>query len=193
MIVIQDTILSEELFDKKFTCDLKKCKGACCVEGERGAPLNSDEAKIIEGLLPQIKPFMTPNFAKDVEKKGVYEVDELDNELVTTCQPTGECNFVVYDEAGTTQCAIELAHKAGEIDYKKPISCHLYPIRLQKYKEFTAVNYSHWDICNAACSLGEKLSVPVYQFTKEALIRQFGQAWYDEVEATANYMSKEKE
>ena len=98
MIVIQDTILSEELFDKKFTCHLEKCKGACCVEGDRGAPLNSDEAEIIKELFPKIKPFMTPEFAKDVEKKGVYEVDELDNELVTTCQPTGECNFVVYDE-----------------------------------------------------------------------------------------------
>ncbi len=191
MIVIQDTILSKELFDKKFTCHLEKCKGACCVEGDRGAPLTADELKTIEQLLPKIKPFMTPEYAEDVEKKGFYEIDELDNEPVTTCQTTGECNFVVYNEDGVTQCAIELAYNAGEIDFKKPISCHLYPIRLQKYKEFTAINYSQWDICNAACGLGEELNVPVYKFTKEALIRKFGQHWYDEVEATANYIENE--
>lgn len=191
MIVIQSTIVSEELFDKKFTCHLEKCKGACCVEGDRGAPLNKDELEKIEQLLPKVKPFMTPEYAKDVEKNGFYEIDE-DDEPVTTCQPTGECNFVVYDETGTTQCAIELAYKAGEIDYKKPISCHLYPIRLQKYRDFTAVNYSQWDICKPACGLGEELNVPVYKFTKEALIRKFGQEWYDELEDNAGYWEEEK-
>lgn len=189
MIVIQDTILSKELFDKKFTCNLEKCKGACCVEGDRGAPLAKDELEIIANLLPKIKSFMTPQYAKDVDKKGFYEID-LDGEPVTTCQTTGECNFVVYDEKGTTQCAIELAYNEGVIDYKKPISCHLYPVRLQKYKEFTAVNYSQWDICNAACSLGEELKIPVYKFTKDALIRKFGQEWYNEVEATAKHLEK---
>lgn len=189
MIVIQDTILSEELFDKKFTCNLEKCKGACCVEGDRGAPLNKDELKIIENILPKIKPYMTAEYAKDVDKNGFYEID-IDGEPVTTCQPTGECNFVVYDESGTTQCAIELAYNAGAIDYKKPISCHLYPIRLQRYKDFTAVNYSQWDICNAACDLGKDLDVAVYEFAKDALIRKFGQEWYDEVEATAKHLNK---
>jgi hypothetical protein len=191
MIVIQDTILSEELFDKKFTCNLEKCKGACCVEGDRGAPLNKDELEIIANLLPKIKPYMNPDFAKDVDKKGFYEID-VDGEPVTTCQPSGECNFVVYDKEGITQCAIELANNDKVIDYKKPISCHLYPIRLQKYKAFTAVNYSQWDICKPACTLGEELSMPVYKFTKDALIRKFGQEWYNEVEATAQHLNTSK-
>lgn len=184
MIVIDDTIISDELFDRKFICHLEKCKGACCVEGDRGAPLNRDELPIIEALLPKIKPYMTPAYAKAVDEVGFYEIDD-DDEPVTTCQPSGECNFVVYDETGTTQCAIEMAYKAGDIDYKKPISCHLYPVRLQRYKQYTAVNYSHWDICKAACTLGKEQNMPVYRFLKDALIRRFGQNWYNELEAQA--------
>jgi len=184
MIVIQDTIVSEEILEKKFTCHLDKCKGACCVIGDRGAPLNADEIPVIEKHLPAIKPFMTPEYIAAIEENGFYEIDE-DGEPVTTCQPTGECNFVVYDDKGITQCAIENAYKAGAIDYKKPISCHLYPVRLQKYKEFTAVNYNSWYLCTAACALGEELQMPVYKFVKEALIRRFGEAWYKELEEGA--------
>ncbi len=191
MIVIQDTILSEDLFEKKFTCHLEKCKGACCIKGDRGAPLDEDEIEIIAEILPKVIPFMQPEFAADVEKRGFYEVDS-DNDLVTTCQPTGECNFVVYDDTGTTQCAIELANNAGEIDYKKPISCHLYPIRTKKYKHYTGVNYDTWDICKPACSLGFQLNMPVYSFVKDALIRKFGQEWYEAVEAYAEEHKKNR-
>jgi hypothetical protein len=180
MIVIQDTIISEELFDTKFTCHLEKCKGACCVEGDRGAPLAPQDIEEITNNIEAIKPYMTPAYLKTMEQEGFYEIDD-DGEPVTTCQPTGECNFVVYDNTGTTQCAIELAHKAGAIDYKKPISCHLYPVRLQKYKHYTAVNYSQWDICSPACTLGQELNMPVYAFLKDALIRKFGADWYNEL------------
>lgn len=184
MIVIQDTIVSEELFDTKFTCHLERCKGACCVEGDRGAPLAPQDIEEIEKNFNRIKPYITPAYLKAIDEHGFYEIDD-DGEPVTTCQPTGECNFVVYDGGGITQCAIELAHKAGDIDYKKPISCHLYPVRLQKYKHYTAVNYSQWDICSPACTLGKELNMPVYTFVKDALIRRFGQAWYNELAAAA--------
>lgn len=184
MIIIQDTIISEHLFDINFTCHLEKCKGACCVEGDRGAPLDANDIEQIVNNLEAVKPYMTPEYIKAIDEYGFYEIDE-DGEAVTTCQPTGECNFVVYDRTGTTQCAIELAHKDGKIDYKKPVSCHLYPVRIQKYKHYMAVNYSQWDICNAACSLGNELKMPVYRFVKDALIRKFGQEWYNELETHA--------
>lgn len=190
MIVIQDTIVSDELFDIKFTCHLEKCKGACCKEGDLGAPLDVLDIEAIEENLALIKPFMNPTYLSGVEENGFYETDD-DGEAVTTCHPTGECNFVVYDETGTTQCAIELAYNAGKIDYKKPISCHLYPVRLRKFKNYTAVNYNYWDICNAACSLGEELNMPVYKFVKEALIRKFGEEWYAQLEAEAKGYKKE--
>lgn len=184
MILIDNTIVSDDLLEKKFTCHLEKCKGACCVGGDRGAPLEKNDIDTIQQLLPAIKPFMTPAYAEAVDKTGFYEID-IDDEPVTTCQPTGECNFVVYDNNGATNCAIELAYKAGVIDYKKPISCHLYPIRLQRYKNYTAVNYHRWDLCSAACTLGEELQMPVYRFAREALIRKFGQEWYSELEEVA--------
>lgn len=184
MIIIQDTIISEQLFDINFTCHLVKCKGACCVEGDRGAPLDAKDIEQIANSLEAVKPYMTPEYIKAVDENGFYEIDD-DGEAVTTCQPTGECNFVVYDHTGTTQCAIELAHKDGKIEYKKPVSCHLYPVRVQKYKHYMAVNYSQWDICNAACSLGNELKMPVYRFVKDALIRKFGHEWYAALEEHA--------
>lgn len=184
MIVIQETIISDELLENNFTCHLQKCKGACCVEGDRGAPLETNDIEAIEKNLDKIKPYMTPAYRDNIMKNGFYEIDD-DGEPVTTCQPTGECNFVVYDEGGITQCAIELANKAGDIDYKKPISCHLYPVRIQKYKHYTAVNYHRWHICNPACALGDELKMPIYKFVKDALVRKFGEEWYGELEEKA--------
>lgn len=186
MIVIEDTLISENLLEKQFVCNLSACKGACCVEGDRGAPLLEEEIAVIQDLLPEIKPFMDPEYLADIEQNGFAEKDE-DGEWVTRCQESGECNFVVYQN-GITACSIELAHKAGAIDYKKPISCHLYPVRIQRYKEFQAVNYHEWSICSAACQLGKELKVPVYQFVKDALIRKFGPVWYETLEATAEHL-----
>ncbi len=186
MIVIEDTLISENLLDKRFVCNLSACKGACCVEGDRGAPLLEEEIGVLQALLPAIKPYMDPDYLLDTEANGFYEKDE-DGEFVTRCQPSGECNFVVYQD-GITACSIELAHKAGAIDYKKPISCHLYPVRVQRYKEFQAVNYHEWSICSPACQLGDELKVPVYRFVKDALIRKFGIAWYEALEATAAHL-----
>jgi len=128
---------------------------------------------------------MNPEYLRDVEKKGFYEQD-TDGELVTTCQPSGECNFVSYKD-GIATCGIEEAYNQGTSDFKKPVSCHLYPVRTKRYKEFEAVNYHQWHICSAACSLGEELQVPVYIFVKEALIRKYGIEWFEELDAIAKH------
>lgn len=181
MISIDNTLVSDNIIEKKFVCHLEKCKGACCVKGDSGAPLNEDEIDIIDQLLPKIKPFMNPEYRKAIEDKGFFEAD-AEGEWATTCQPTGECNFVVYRE-GIASCSIEDANSAGIIDFKKPISCHLYPVRIKEYEDFIAVNYHEWDICHAACSYGEELNVPVFEFLKTPLIRKFGTAWYESLEA----------
>ena len=180
LIEIQDKIVSTQIFERKFVCDLNACKGACCVHGDAGAPLSIEEASIIEDDLEKIIPFMRPEGVKAVEEIGVFYMDQ-DNEPATTLVNDEECAFVYFDENGITKCAIEAAHKAGVTDFKKPISCHLYPIRLKKFNDFTAVNYDHWDICAPACKCGQELDVPVFRFLKEPIIRAFGEDFFQEL------------
>ena len=181
LIEIDDKVISLEIFSKKFVCDLNACKGACCIEGDSGAPITEEEVSILEEDLEKIKPFMRPEGIAAVEDTGVFYMD-WDNEMVTTLVNEKECAFVFFEEKGITKCAIEQAHKAGVTDFKKPISCHLYPIRTAKFPEFEALNYNEWSICSPACTLGEALSVKVYQFLKEPLIRAYGEEFYKELE-----------
>ncbi len=181
LIEIDDKVISLEIFSKKFVCDLNACKGACCVEGDSGAPITAEEVSILEEDLEKIKPFMRPEGIAAVEETGVFYMD-WDNEMVTTLVNEKECAFVFFDEKGITKCAIEQAHKAGVTNFKKPISCHLYPIRTAKFAEFEALNYNEWSICSPACTLGEALNVKVYQFLKEPLIRAYGEEFYKELE-----------
>ncbi len=175
-----DTLISTEIFSTQFVCNLGACKGACCIEGDRGAPLEKEEIKRIEDNLDQIRPFMSPKGIELLETLGFHEGEEIDD-LVTTCLPTGECVFV-YRENGILGCAIEKSYKAGKSDFYKPISCHLYPIRIGKLGKFESLNYHKWDICKAACALGKELNVPVFEFLKEPLIRKFGEAWFNDLE-----------
>ena len=181
MLIIGQALVSEDILEKKFICHLEKCKGACCISGDRGAPLADNETEIIQNNLEAIKPFMDKDGLELLSEKSFYETDPADGELVTTCRPDGACVFVVY-ENGITQCAIEKANEAGKLDFKKPMSCHLYPIRAAKYGEYTVLNYNEWDICNPACSRGESLNMPLYTFLKEPLIRKMGEEWYNELE-----------
>lgn len=190
MIQIQDTIISDEVFDEHFICDLGKCKGACCVEGDAGAPVEEEEIEQINSILPEIWNDLLPMSKALIEKQGIaYE--DYDGEMVTSIVNGRECVFVYYEEDGTAKCAIERAYREGRISVRKPISCHLYPIRLQKFNDFTAVNYHRWSICRPAIKLGKKEGVKIYQFLKEPLIRKFGQAWYDEVCEAAKLMEEE--
>lgn len=180
IIELGNTLISSEIFSRHFVCHIDKCKGACCIEGDRGAPLNDDEIQRIEQNLEAVKPYMTPAGLELLNAEGFHEGGEIDD-LSTTCLPTGECVFAYRDATGALGCAIEKAWQAGTSDFKKPISCHLYPIRLGRAGKYETVNYHEWDICKAACSLGDELNVPLYQFLKDALIRKYGEAWYQEL------------
>ena len=193
MIAVKDTLVSDEILSKKFVCDLGACKGACCVEGEGGAPIDEEEALILEEIYEQVKPFMNETGIKTIAKKGKWVKNEA-NELETPLNSRNKhCAYVVFDENKIAKCAIEMANRAGKIDFKKPVSCHLYPIRTKDMKSYMALNYEKWSVCKPALSCGEKLNVPVYKFLKEPLIRKFGKAWYKELEEIAAEWEKNKE
>ena len=192
MISIGNTLVSRELLEEEFVCNLSACKGACCVEGDAGAPLSKDEVKILEQEYPNIKSFLRPEGRDAIESQGTSIIDETDGEPVTPLVNDKECAYVIFDTNGTTKCGIEKAWEQGQTDFRKPVSCHLYPIRIESYEKYDAVNYHQWQICNAACSLGEELKVPVFQFTKDALIRKYGPDWYGELEEVAALYNRER-
>ena len=184
LVEIEDKIVSTQIFEKQFVCDLTACKGACCIEGDGGAPVTPEEVQILEAHLDQIKPFMRPEGIAAIEAQGITYLDK-DLEPATTLVNGAECAFVFFDNSGIAKCAIEKAQREGIIDFPKPISCHLYPIRTKKFENYTALNYEKWDICAPACACGEKLKVPVYKFLKEPLTRAFGDDFYQEQEKVA--------
>jgi len=186
LFAIANTLVSEDLLERRFVCDLNACKGACCVEGDAGAPLETEEISILEDIIDEIKPFMADDGSRVVEKEGVFVVD-TDGNYVTPLVENKHCAFVVFDN-GIAKCAIENAFNAGKTKFKKPVSCHLYPVRITEYDEYDAVNFHEWNICKPACTCGAKLNVPVFRFLKEPLIRKYGEDWYAELELVSmNY------
>jgi hypothetical protein len=183
MLVVGNTYLSDDVAEKMFVCDLERCKGICCEEGDLGAPLEENELAILENIYEAVKPYMSEVGIRAAEEQGLYILDS-DGDYSTTTVGGKECVFAIKDEKGHWQCSIERAYRDGKIDFHKPISCHLYPIRISKYAEYDAINYHHWHICSPACTLGEKLKVPVYQFLKEPLIRKYGENWYRQLVQT---------
>ncbi len=180
MIEVGKVILSDDVKDALFVCDLESCKGACCIEGDLGAPLTEEELDIMDSIQLDVKPYLSEEGRKEIENQGAYILDE-EGDYSTPTIKDKECAYAIYDERGILKCAIEQAYLDKKIDFKKPISCHLYPIRISSYKEFDAVNYDQWHICKAACSNGKKLGVPVYKFLKEPLVRKYGEDWYSEL------------
>lgn len=180
MIELGNVILSDDIKEKFFVCNLEKCKGACCVEGDLGAPLENDELIKLVEVYEHVEPYLSEEGKKAILEQGKYVLDE-DDEYSTPTIEGKECAYAIYDEKGILKCGIEQAYLDGKISFKKPISCHLYPIRAKKYDEFEALNYDRWSICSPACSLGEELQVPVYKFLKDALIRKFGEQWYSDL------------
>ncbi len=189
MFQLGKTIVSEEIIENEFVCNLSACKGACCVDGEAGAPLEEEELKILLDNYLKIKPYLTEEGKAAIEDQGLFVT--VNGEYETTLIPSDDsCVYINYDEKGVAQCGIEQAFNDGKISWKKPISCHLYPVRVQDYSEFSAVNYHKWQICDDACTLGKELQVPIYKFVKEALIRKFGEDWYTELEKVAKKIRK---
>ncbi|MCZ4695837.1 DUF3109 family protein [Ancylomarina euxinus] len=188
MLQIGNAIVSLDVIEKKFICDFGKCKGACCVEGDSGAPLDEDEKAILEEIYPDIKEYLTEKGIEEIEKQGTSVID-ADGDLVTPIINDKECVYTVF-ENGLALCGIEKAFLDGKITYRKPISCSLYPIRIEKYPEFDAVNYNKWSICGPARELGFKMGTPVYKFLKDPLIRKYGEDWYNELEYAAENLEE---
>lgn len=187
MFQLGKTIISEDILEKEFVCNISACKGTCCIDGEAGAPLEEDELKTLMDIYPKVKPYLRKEGIEAIENQGLFTYS--DGEYETPLIDGKDCAYVIF-EGETALCGIEKAYRENEIDWKKPISCHLYPIRIMTYSEFSAVNYHHWPICNDACTLGKELQVPVYKFVKEALIRKFGEDWYAELEKVGNDFHK---
>jgi hypothetical protein len=191
MIQIGETIVSQVAFEHAFCCDLSKCKGACCVEGDAGAPLLPSEVPILESIQDAIRPFLRPEGLAALEAQGVA-VKDHDGEWVTPLVDGRECAYVTFDE-GVAKCGIEQAAAAGAVDWPKPISCHLYPIRVTKYQDFDALNVHHWKVCEPACSLGQELKLPVFRFLQGALVRAYGPAWMEEAEEVYQFLQSRSE
>jgi hypothetical protein len=185
MILIDNTCISDDIEDQFFVCNLDKCKGACCVEGDSGAPLDEDELPILDEIYPFVEPYLTAEGKAVIAKEGTHTKD-WDGDYVTPVINGRECAYAIYDQKGILKCGIEAAYLDGKINYKKPISCHLYPIRVTKYEQYHALNYDRWEICSPACGFGKELGVPVYKFLKEPLIRAYGADWYTQLTEEIN-------
>jgi hypothetical protein len=185
MLQIENTLISLDIFEKKFVCNLAACKGACCVEGDSGAPLEAEETATLEQIYPIVKNYMTPEGIETIEKSGKWVLD-FEGDRVTPLNNNKECAYTYRDDKGIVFCAIEKAYLEGKITFQKPISCHLYPIRIKKLTHYDAVNYESNKLCMPARVNGEKLGVPLYQFVKTPLIRKYGKEWYEQLEIAAN-------
>jgi len=186
MIAIDNVLLSDEIIEEQFVCDLTKCKGGCCVDGDCGAPLTEDEAHTIARIYPEIKSYFTPEYIPEIERQGTHV---MDNEYghVTPTVNGGICVYGITDELGTVMCGIEKAWREGKTDFRKPISCHLFPIRIISHPGYEAVNYEPREtLCKPACKQGRRLKVPVYKFLKDALIRKYGDEFYETLDTIAD-------
>lgn len=187
MYIVGETLVSDDVFKKKFACQLNACKGACCIQGDAGAPLLESEKEEIKKNWDGIRLHLNAESIKYIEEHNFFEID-ADNEPVTKCINNAACVFVNITE-GVATCAIEQSFYAGDSDFLKPISCHLYPIRAKKYGEYTALNYHQWSICESACAAGQEGNIAVTDFLKSALIRKFGPAWYAELKEVENALT----
>lgn len=189
MIDIDDKIVSTDLLKECFACDLGQCKGICCVEGNAGAPLEMDEVDILEEEFSNYKPYMTEAGIKAIEEQGFMVID-CDGDYTTPLVDDAECAYA-YQENGITFCAIEKAWREGKCSFQKPISCHLYPIRVAQFSNGTVgLNYHRWAVCRSAVECGKKLGIPVYKALKEPIIRRFGEAFYDQLEEAAKLIKQ---
>lgn len=184
MVVIGDILVSDEVVSEKFVCNLNACKGACCWEGDFGAPITENEKQILDDIYLSIKPFLSPEGQQVIENKGKYAYYDQVDEWGTPLLENAACAYLTYTELGIAQCGIEKAYLAGVTTFIKPISCHLYPIRVKnEIAGYEWLNYEKWHICSAACALGKDLKIPVFQFVRDALIRKYGAAFYEELNA----------
>ena len=188
MIKIENVLVSDEVIDEHFVCDLDKCKGGCCVDGDCGAPITKEESEIIARIYPIIKSTLCMEYIPEIERQGTHTTDD-EYGLVTPTVNGGICVYGITDMTGTVYCGIEKAWKEGKIDFRKPISCHLFPIKIKESEGYEMVNYEpREDLCAPACKLGKQLKVPVYKFLQEALVRKYGEDFIDALDAVAKHI-----
>lgn len=188
MLIIEDrVIVSDDVIREQFVCQLEACRGACCWEGDYGAPLEESELETLQAIFPLVRPYLRPDGIAAIEAQGTAVYVERAGIHATTLVENQACAYMTIDQQGVAHCGIEQAYNEGVVDFKKPISCHLYPIRVEQLRFHEALNYDRWDICSAACTNGEALAVPIYRFVKEALIRKYGEDFYAQLEAAADY------
>ena len=190
MLQIGKAIISFDIIQKEFCCDLEKCKGACCVDGDSGAPLTPEEAKLIEQMYPDFEEYLSDHNKAEIKRQGFSLIDE-DGDLVTPIVGNNECVFTFRDEAGITKCAIEKAYFEKHTTFRKPVSCHLFPIRITEYKEFDAINYQYLDICKPGRICGKTNAMPLWKYLKEPLIRKYGEQWFEKLTYAAEHLPKE--
>ncbi len=191
MIAIDHVLLSDEVVQENFVCDLNACKGGCCVDGDCGAPLTKEEAELLPEIYPFVKPYLSNQYVAEIEQQGFHVMDD-EFGYVTPTINGGVCVYAINDEDGIVKCGIERAWKDGKIKFQKPISCHLYPIRIKEGDGYEMVNYEpRKRMCRPACKLGNKLKIPVYKFLKDSITRKYGEAFYDTLDAVAKKMNAE--
>jgi len=190
MLQIGKSVISLDVIQKEFCCDIEKCKGACCVDGDSGAPLTPEEATIIETLYPDFEDYLSEENKAEIEKQG-FSVTDSDGDLVTPIVGNNECVFTFTDERGITKCAIERAYFDKKTSFRKPVSCHLFPIRITVYKRFEAVNYQQLDICQSGRICGKIQGLPLWKYLAEPLTRQYGSEWYEELKYAAENLPEE--
>ena len=191
MLVIKDTLVSLDLIEKYFVCDLEACKGECCIEGDSGAPLKEWEKMAIDDNIEEIKPFLTPGGLRAIEEEGTAYIDR-EGDLVTNLIEGRNCAFSCYSESGVCLCALEKGFREGKLPALKPSSCSLYPVRLKEIGNMTALNYDKWKLCESAEKNGRKLGIRAYQFLEEPLKRRFGREWYEELQQAAEEWLRQK-
>ncbi len=190
MVIVQDILVSEDVLTEHFLCNLTACKGACCWEGDFGAPLEAEELDTLANIYEDVKPFLRPEGIEAIERQGLHVHYPDLKGPGTPLLANGACAFLTFEANGIAKCGIEKAYEAGATDFKKPISCHLYPVRISHnpHVDFEAMNYDVWDICSAACSAGKKAKLPIYKFVKDAIVRKYGEDFYEELDAAAGYL-----
>ncbi|MBA3828289.1 MAG: DUF3109 family protein [Taibaiella sp.] len=185
MIAIDNVLLSDEVIQENFVCDLRKCKGGCCVDGDCGAPLNEEEVLILKEIYPAVRPYLPAQYAAEIDRQGTHTMDD-EYGYVTPTINGGICAYGYTDDLGIVKCGIEKAYNEGAITFKKPISCNLYPLRIKENDGYDTVNYEPRPVlCRPACTLGNRLKVPVYKFLEGPLVRKYGQEFYDTLDAVA--------
>jgi hypothetical protein len=189
MIEIGRTIISRDLFTEFFQCDLTGCKGSCCIEGDSGAPLTEEEAETIQSEFERFASNLPEEHCNELQRKG-FSLTDKDGDLVTPLIHDRQCAYSFYDPEGILKCTIEKAWSEGKTSFRKPVSCHLFPVRINVYRHFDAVNYQKIEICKPGRDCGLKNKLPLYKFLKEPLIRKYGEAWYKELEIAANHLTK---